>query len=58
VLVSCGFQPHASAQTIVVDPELGFEVRLLMVDAFSKDATSAKPADIVGTKMLPAAGTF
>jgi hypothetical protein len=28
-LVSSGFQPHASAQTIVVDPESGFEVRLL-----------------------------
>jgi hypothetical protein len=27
-LVSSGFQPHASAQTIVVDPESGFEVRL------------------------------
>jgi hypothetical protein len=27
-LMSCGFQPHASAQTIVVDPESGFEVRL------------------------------
>ena len=28
-LVSSGFQPHASSQTIVVDPESGFEVRLL-----------------------------
>ena len=27
-LLSCGFQPHASAQTIVVDPETQFEVRL------------------------------
>src|ERR1700726_3455961 len=27
-LVSSGFQPQASAQTIVVDPESGFEVRL------------------------------
>lgn len=27
-LMSCGFQPHASAQTIVVDPETKFEVRL------------------------------
>jgi hypothetical protein len=28
VLLSCGFQPHASAQTIVIDPETTFEVRL------------------------------
>jgi hypothetical protein len=27
-LVSSGFQPRASSQTIVVDPETGFEVRL------------------------------
>ena len=27
-LLSCGFQPHASSQTIVVDPETKFEVRL------------------------------
>ena len=27
-LLSCRFQPHASAQTIVVDPETKFEVRL------------------------------
>ena len=27
-LLNCGFQPQASAQTIVVDPESGFEVRL------------------------------
>jgi hypothetical protein len=29
VLLDSGFQPHASAQTIAVDPESGFEVRLL-----------------------------
>jgi hypothetical protein len=28
VLMSSGFQPHASSQTIVIDPETGFEVRL------------------------------
>jgi hypothetical protein len=27
-LLSCGFQPHRSSQSIVVDPESGFEVRL------------------------------
>jgi hypothetical protein len=27
-LLSCGFQPHGSSPTIVVDPETGFEVRL------------------------------
>ena len=27
-LMSSGFQPHASTQTIVVDPETKFEVRL------------------------------
>jgi hypothetical protein len=27
-LVSSGFQPHASAQTIVIDPETSFQVRL------------------------------
>jgi hypothetical protein len=27
-LVSSGFQPHRSAQTIVIDPETTFEVRL------------------------------
>jgi hypothetical protein len=27
-LMSCGFQPRVSSQTIVVDPETGFEVRL------------------------------
>jgi hypothetical protein len=27
-LMSSGFQPHASSQTIVIDPETGFEVRL------------------------------
>jgi hypothetical protein len=27
-LMSSGFQPHASSQTIVVDPETKFEVRL------------------------------
>ena len=27
-LMSCGFQPHASAQTIVVDSKTKFEVRL------------------------------
>jgi hypothetical protein len=27
-LVSAGFEPHASAQTIVVDPESSFEVQL------------------------------
>ena len=26
-LVSCGFQPHGSSQTIVIDPETAFEVR-------------------------------
>src|ERR1700682_26260 len=26
--MSSGFQPHASSQTIVIDPETGFEVRL------------------------------
>jgi hypothetical protein len=28
VLLGSGFQPHPSSQTIVVDPECGFEVRL------------------------------
>ena len=27
-LLSCGFQPHASSQTTVIDQESGFEVRL------------------------------
>jgi hypothetical protein len=27
-LLSCGFQPHRSSQSIVVHPETGFEVRL------------------------------
>src|SRR5580704_19069846 len=27
-LMSCGFRPRASSQTIVVDPDTGFEVRL------------------------------
>ena len=28
VLQGSGFQPHGSSQTVVVDPETGFEVRL------------------------------